>query len=152
MTCCSQLWPFLWMICHSQLWPFHEWHVIHNFMNDTVSNLLWPLWTFLWMLLSKSNGDHFLWMTLSRSNCDLFCEWHYLDLIVIFMNFLWMILSRSSCDIFVIHNCDLFCSSKFFVTFLSFVIMHPDWYLNWGPLDLQSNTLSFCHYWYWYLE
>ena len=30
--------------------------------------------------------------------------------------------------------------------------MTPNWYLNQGPLDLQSNTLPLCHQGQWYIE
>ena len=53
-------------------------------------------------------------------------------------------LSRSNCDL-----CDLFMNQ------MSFAIVNnticPDWYLNWGPLDLQSNTLPLCHRGCWHL-
>ena len=30
--------------------------------------------------------------------------------------------------------------------------MTPNWYLNQGPLDLQSNTLPLCHQGQWSIE
>ena len=52
-----------------------------------------------------------------------------------------MTLSRSNCDLFMNQ--------------MSFTIVNnticPDWYLNWGPLDLQSNTLPLCHGGCWHL-
>ena len=38
------------------------------------------------------------------------------------------------------------------VMFLSFIIVTPHWYLNRGPLDLQSNTLPLCHQGQSYIE
>ena len=38
------------------------------------------------------------------------------------------------------------------VMFLSFIIVTPHWYLNRGPLDLQSNTLTLCHQGQSYIE
>ena len=55
-----------------------------------------------------------------------------------------MTLSRSNCDLY-----DLFMNQ------MSFAIVNnticPDWYLNRGPLDLQSNTLPLCHGGCWHL-
>ena len=52
-----------------------------------------------------------------------------------------MIVSRSNCDLFMNQ--------------MSFAIVNnticPDWYLNRGPLDLQSNTLPLCHGGCWHL-
>ena len=52
-----------------------------------------------------------------------------------------MTLSRSNCDLFMNQ--------------MSFTIVNnricPDWYLNLGPLDLQSNTLPLCHRGCWQL-
>ena len=36
--------------------------------------------------------------------------------------------------------------------FLSFIIVTPHWYLNQGPLVLQSNTLPLCHQGQGYIE
>ena len=55
-----------------------------------------------------------------------------------------MTLSRSNYDL-----CDVFMNQ------MSFTIVNnticPDWYLNRGPLDLQSNTLPLCHGGCWHL-
>ena len=55
-----------------------------------------------------------------------------------------MTLSRSNCDLY-----DLFMNQ------MSFTIVNnticPDWYLNLGPLDLQSNTLPLCQGGCWHL-
>ena len=48
------------------------------------------------------------------------------------MTFLWTTLST--------YNCNLFINNT----------TCPDWYLNWGPLDLQSNTLPLCHQGCWH--
>ena len=87
-------------------------------MNDTISRSNCDL--FMNDTISRSNYDLFMNDTISRSNCDLFMN----DTI-----------SRSNYDLFMNQ--------------MSFTIVNnticPDWYLNLGPLDLQSNTLPLCH-------
>ena len=51
-----------------------------------------------------------------------------------------------------LSNCNL---CDLFMNQMSFTIVNnticPDWYLNRGPLDLQSNTLPLCHGGCWHL-
>ena len=82
------------------------------------------LWHFCDLYDLFSTFVTFLWIT-KRVTILWMTKWHYLDLIMTFVTFLWMILSRSNCDLF-----------------WSFIIITHNWYLNQGPLDLQSNTTT----------